>query len=130
MGASIMSGEVVIPILILLGGIPGWLASRYMPPSARTNTRVSLNLVLGIIITYLVAVLFTMIFGIGPRDRSMLMLIIGVAWVITFLILMFAYKLVHSVQLTSPWKMTRPRGVHIFISYRREDTGGYAGRIF
>jgi hypothetical protein len=43
---------------------------------------------------------------------------------------MFAYKLVYKYLLTSPWKMTRPRGVHIFISYRREDTGGYAGRIF
>src|SRR5262249_43502010 len=85
------------------------------------------------IISYLVFLLFINTFDIRLRPpilTGMTMLIFCVAWVITFLILMFAYKLVYKDLLTRPWKMTRPRGVHIFISYRREDTGGYAGRIF
>jgi uncharacterized membrane protein YeaQ/YmgE (transglycosylase-associated protein family) len=62
----------------------------------------------------------------GPNDAAgLLMSLVGAV------VLLGLYKLIPSKMApkTTP-KTTRPKGIHIFISYRREDTGGYAGRIF
>src|SRR5262245_27820578 len=117
------------PLLtFIVGGMVGWLVSRRMPPSARTNTRVALNIVLGSIISFLVAAL--LIVWLGLNTDMLTAVGVLISWVVTFLTLTFTNKLVPPVSLSNLSKMTRPRAVHVFISYRREDTGGYAGRIF
>ena len=135
MGVSIM-GEIII--VLIGGGIAGWLVSRFMPQSTRTNARVVLNIVLGSIISLLIAIpLFNWlmhdsnVFGSEKSRDTVLLISMLISWVITCLILIFAHKLlVRRVSISSLRTMAHPRGVHIFISYRREDTGGYAGRIF
>ena len=124
---------MLLLILIIGGGMVGWLVSRRMPPSAQDITRVVINIVLGSVISCLVLFLITSILnflGVKRTDTLMIVLVL-VSWGITFWILTRIHLRVPSIRpLSNPGTMTRPRGVHIFISYRREDTGGYAGRIF
>ena len=78
--------------------------------------------------------MITPLFGIGTINQNnfslpaLLVSLLG-AIILLAIVNLFRRGITFS-PLISSREITRPRGVHIFISYRREDTGGYAGRIF
>jgi uncharacterized membrane protein YeaQ/YmgE (transglycosylase-associated protein family) len=115
---------------LIIGGLWGWLTSVIIRPSARSV--MVQNIVIGSVSALLGGFLGRALGLYGPGEAAGFVLSSLVTIIILAIVSLFRRRKDRSPvrQYTRSPPPAAVAGVHVFISYRRDDTAGYAGRLF